>query len=420
MQKAQTAKVPDRLGFAAARWGMAGLLLLVLLAGCTTQGRPRDPEINPPDPRPEVRNTTDQARTLDAMLQQDDFDLPRALLLFSEKYYPQFSGKIDHDTDVEAKLARFDAYTTDLRAALKRGKSPRQRLLTLKEFVHGKLGLRFDSADPNGHDPENLFFDRVLQNRRGYCVTLSLAYIVFGQAAGLDVAGVRVPTHFVVRFRDREADGQPYETLVETTAQGETHEETYFWAKYRFSASSVEAGAYLTPLTDKQIFGTVFNNLAGLTYFKGNDQLAVEFYDRAIQLAPNNCEAMYNRGVVLRKLKRDRDALKDFNAALRIDINFVHCYLARARLLYESGEKTQAREDLGEAMRKRPDWPEPQMLNGIFLAKDGEIDAAKEAFLKVLVIDPGFNSARLAIAEIERARGNEPEARKWEKEAGKQ
>ena len=59
------------------------------------------------------------------------------------------------------------------------------------------------------------------------------------------------------------------------------------------------------------------------------------------------------------------------------------------------------------------------MLNGIFLAKDGELDAAKTAFLKVLEIDAGFNAARLAIAELERARGNHTEARKWEAEAGK-
>ncbi|MBX3473557.1 MAG: tetratricopeptide repeat protein [Planctomycetes bacterium] len=407
--------------FSAPAGGRIGwLLVLALLAGCSTQGRPQDP--GPGDsqtPPTEIHNTGTQNQTLEQLLAQEDFDLPRALLLFSEKHYPQFAGKPSHDTDLRAKLARFDAYAADLRNALRRDKSPRQRLLTLRDFVHAKLGLRFDTADPSGHDPENLFFDRVLQNRKGYCVTLSLAYIVFGQAAGLDVAGIRVPTHFVVRYRDIESDGQKFETLIETTAQGETQEDTYYWAKYRFSATSVEAGAYLTPLTDRQIFGTLYNNLAGLSHLRGNDLLAIEQYDRALELAPNNCEAMYNRAIVLRRLKRDRDALKDFNAALRTDPNFVHAYLARARLLYESGEKEQAREDLGEAMRKRPDWPEPQMLNGIFLAKDGELDAAKAAFLKVLQIDNGFNSARLAIAELERARGNHTEARKWEQEAGK-
>lgn len=401
------------------------VLFLALLAGCAAQSRPVDgPRPGPgpaaPDAPPtEIRNTTRSQQSLEQMLETEDFDLARALMLFSEKYYPHFSGKISHDTDLESKLDRFEAYARDLRAALRKDTSPRQRLRTLKEFVHGKLGLRFDSADPAGHDPENLFFDRVLQNRKGYCVTLSLAYILFGQAAGLDVVGIRVPTHFVVRFRDKEPDGQPYETLIETTTQGETQEDTYYWAKYRFSTTSVEAGAYLTPMTDRQIFGTMYNNMAGLAHVRGDDTQALAWYDRALQLAPNNCESMYNRALVLRNLKRDRDALKDFNAALRIDTNFVHCYLARARLLYESGEKAQAREDLGEAMRKRPDWPEPQMLNGIFLAKDGELDAAKTAFLKVLEIDAGFNAARLAIAELERARGNHTEARKWEAEAGK-
>lgn len=406
----------------AVAFGLRALVLAAALAaGCAAQSRPAGPGPRPPDAPPETpRNTASGPATLDEMLAKPDFDLPRALLLFSEKYYPPLAGKVTHDTGIEAKLERFDAYARDLRAALRRDTSGRQRLRTLREFVHGKLGLRFDAADPNGHDPENLFFDRVLQNRRGYCVTLSLAYIVFGQAAGLDVKGVRVPTHFVVRFADKEPDGRPWETLVETTTQGEPQDDTYYWAKHRFSTTSVEAGAYLVPLSDREIFGTLYNNLAGLVHLRGDHEAAVRFYDRAIELAPANCEALYNRGVVRRKLGQDREALKDFNAALRIDTNFVHCYLARARLLYESGEKVQAREDLGEAMRKRPDWPEPQMLNAIFLAKDGDLDAARAAFLKVLAIDPGFNAARLALAELERSRGNHAEAAKWEREAGRQ
>lgn len=392
------------------------ILLAVFLAGCASQGRPADPFVPPEEP-PAIRNTTDQPLTLEEMLRQDDFDLPRALLLFSEKYYPEFSGKARHDTGIEAKLSRFDDYADHLRNSLRKVQSPRARVVALVDFVHAQLGLRFDTTDPQGHNAENLFFDRVLQNRRGYCVTLSLAYMVFGQAAGLDVVGIRVPTHFIVRFRDKEADGQPYETLIETTTSGNLQDETYYWAKYRFSTTSVTAGTYVTPLTDKQVFGTLFNNLAGLTHLAGNDELALERYNRALELAPNNSEAMYNRALVLRRLKQDKEALKDLNNAIRIDPNFVHGYISRARLLHDAGEKTQAREDLGEAMRKRPEWPEPHMLNGIFLAKDGEYDKAKEAFLKVLEIDTHYHSARLAIAEIERKRGNIAEARKWEAEA---
>lgn len=389
---------------------------MVVLAGCAGQRRPVE-AFNPPEEQPPVRITTDKPLTLEQMLVQDDFDLPRALLLFSEKFYPEFSGKARHDTGIEAKLARFDDYASHLRDKLRRLQSPRARLVELVDFVHTQLGLRFDAKDPQGHNAENLFFDRVLQSRRGYCVTLALAYVVFGQAAGLDVVGVRVPTHFIVRYRDKEPDGQPYDTLVETTTSGDVQDETYYWAKYRFSTTSVNARAYLTPLTDREIFGTLYNNLAGLTHLAGNDALAVERYNKALELAPTNCEAMYNRALVLRRLKQDKEALKDLNVALRVDPNFVHAYLSRARLLYDTGEKNQAREDLGEAMRKRPEWPEPHMLDGIFLAKDGEIDRAKAAFLKVLEIDKNYNSARLAIAELERKRGNIAEARKWEAEA---
>src|SRR5262245_31066796 len=111
MQTAETAKAPKRQSLVLALWRLGGLnaLLLGLLAGCATQGRGTDaPDNHPSDPPGEVRNTTQNQQTLEQMLGSDDFDLPRALLMFSEQYYPEFSGKPRHDLDINAKLDRFD------------------------------------------------------------------------------------------------------------------------------------------------------------------------------------------------------------------------------------------------------------------------------------------------------------------------
>jgi tetratricopeptide (TPR) repeat protein len=169
---------------------------------------------------------------------------------------------------------------------------------------------------------------------------------------------------------------------------------------------------YLTPLTDRQVFGTLYNNLAGLTYNRGNIQLAVERYSRALELAPNNAEAMYNRALALRKLKRAQEGLRDLNEALRLDPNFALALMLRAGLFWDNGEKEQARADLAEAMRKQPKWVEPLMLEGQFLLEDKQFDEARKVFERVLEMRPGFKSAHLALAELEHAAGNIAEARK--------
>ena len=394
------------------------LIAVSLLAGCTSQQR--EPGVPPADDggsRTHVSDVADDSASLDQMLEQDDFDLPRALLLFSEEYYPEFSGT-RHDVDIKAKLARFDEYARQLRTELRKDKSPRQRVRTLVDFVHIKLGLRFDQNDARGENPENLFFDRVLQRRFGYCVTLSLAYLVFGQAAGLDVTGMRIPAHFVVQFKDTESNGQPYKVILETTDFGDTRDETWYWAEHRFSATSVENRVYLTPLSDREIFGTLYNNLAGVTFVRGNTQLAIERYNRALELAPNNAESMYNRSVLQHTLHNDREALKDLNEAIRLDPNFVLAMIARAGLLWEAGEREPARADLANAKRLRKDWPQPWMLEGMFAYESGQLDEARTAFLKALEIDPKYNSAHLALAELERRAGNDEAARKHEEAAG--
>lgn len=384
-------------------------LTLLVLAGCA--GQSRDADASPgPDTKPV--HATANAQSLDDMLKSDDFELPRALLLFSEKYYPEFSGR-SHETDIPAKLARFEAYSAELRREVNRARSPRTRLLALTDFVHSRLGLRFDPTDQGGANPENLFFDRMLQNRYGYCVSLSLAYLVFGKAAGLDVRGIRIPGHFAVVYHDQEANGQPYEVILETTTLGTAHDELHYFAQYRFSATSVKHGVYLTPLSNREIFGTLYNNLAGLTYLRNDHQLALKRYDRALELAPNNAEAMYNRAVVLRKLKRAGEGLKDINEALRLDPNFVLALILRAGLFWENGEKDQARADLAEAMRKRPEWVEPLMLEGQFLMDDNQLEEAREIFLRVLEMRPGFKSAYIALAELEAKAGNKAQARKY-------
>ncbi|MCC6574870.1 MAG: tetratricopeptide repeat protein [Planctomycetes bacterium] len=400
------------------------LLSLGLLAGCSSQGRGSGRDGPPPrgDP-PWMRDggkdggdsVTAQSGSLEEMLEHDDFDLPRALLLFSKAYAGEFESGDTPPLDVDAVLARYQAYTDELKKNLKRERSPRSRLLALIEFVDQKLHLRFDSGDAVGHNPQNLFFDQVINRRQGYCVTLSLAYIVFGQAAGLDVRGVRIPGHFAVQFRE-EGD-EPYEVLIESTTGGTTLDPVQIWSRHRFSKQAVDGGSYLTPLSDRGILSTLYNNLAGLTHLSGRNELAIKRYTYAIELASNNIEAYYNRALVQRRMGEMQPALRDLNEALRLDPNFTLAVIARAGVLWEAGEKAAAREDLNLALRQRGDWPECYLLDGAFLAQEGQLEAARDAYTQALKLDENIPEAHKALARIERLLGNEDAAHEHEQAA---
>ncbi|MEZ5964370.1 MAG: transglutaminase-like domain-containing protein [Planctomycetota bacterium] len=49
------------------------------------------------------------------------------------------------------------------------------------------------------HDLDNLLFDRVLRGKKGVPISLSALYILVGRRVGLDLSGVWMPEHFLVR-----------------------------------------------------------------------------------------------------------------------------------------------------------------------------------------------------------------------------
>ena len=68
----------------------------------------------------------------------------------------------------------------------------------LAERLHDALGLR--GGDASVLELDHVLIDRVLQNRVGVPVSLSLIYLLVARWAGLSVAGVAMPDHFLVRL----------------------------------------------------------------------------------------------------------------------------------------------------------------------------------------------------------------------------
>jgi len=68
----------------------------------------------------------------------------------------------------------------------------------LAERLHDRVGLRGGDADQD--NLEHVLVDRVLAQRIGVPVTLSLIYLLVARWAGLSVAGVAMPDHFLVRL----------------------------------------------------------------------------------------------------------------------------------------------------------------------------------------------------------------------------
>src|SRR5688500_7709141 len=79
------------------------------------------------------------------------------------------------------------------------GPEPTSIRIALHQLLFDEMGYSGDS-DKYYH-ALNSYIGAVINSRRGLPITLSLLYKMVGEGAGLQVAGINAPGHFLVRVR---------------------------------------------------------------------------------------------------------------------------------------------------------------------------------------------------------------------------
>jgi Flp pilus assembly protein TadD len=98
----------------------------------------------------------------------------------------------------------------------------------------------------------------------------------------------------------------------------------------------------------------IFVNRAEAYFAAGDKQHALDDYNEALQLAPQNAKLYYNRGVFYAAQPDVEAALRDFNAALTIDSKFVPALQERAKMYQTQSNFSGALADYSEAIRLQP------------------------------------------------------------------
>ncbi len=75
--------------------------------------------------------------------------------------------------------------------------SSRERVLLLSHFMSGELGFRGNTEDY--YNERNCLLPHVIETRMGIPITLTMLYMMVAARAGMCVAGVNLPGHFIAR-----------------------------------------------------------------------------------------------------------------------------------------------------------------------------------------------------------------------------
>jgi tetratricopeptide (TPR) repeat protein len=119
----------------------------------------------------------------------------------------------------------------------------------------------------------------------------------------------------------------------------------------------------------------------------GDDELALESYDRAIQVNPNFAPAYLRRAQMRLLADPDAEVLEDFEKAIVLDPNYTETFIELAAYHLAMGDTEAALEDLKTVEEKAPYEPRLYLLKAQINLSQGEYTTALENAQKAYDLD---------------------------------
>ncbi|MTJ45766.1 serine protease [Dolichospermum flos-aquae] len=157
--------------------------------------------------------------------------------------------------------------------------------------------------------------------------------------------------------------------------------------RYREAAAAINKAIELSP---RAVF---YNNRGIVRNDLGDKPGAIDDYNQAIKINPNDALAYYNRGVVRKKLEDKQGAIDDYTQAIKINPNFTEVYNNRGVVRYDLGDKQGAIEDYNQAIKFNPNFTEAYYNRGVVRYDLGDKQGAIEDYNQAIKFNPNFTEA---------------------------
>ncbi len=255
--------------------------------------------------------TVEARRRFAAVVAQPEaaLDVAHAALLIAAEEQPGL--------DVEAYRARLLALGIEARARV--AARPDAPLTAFNHFLFVEQGFAGNQEYYN--DPRNSLLSQVLERRTGIPLTLSIVYMNVGRRAGLEVEGVGLPGHFIVRV------GVPGDSLggVTRTALVDPYHGTLLDEEdcqqridAAYGGQVPLADEHLRAFTAREILVRLLRNLKGNYAQLKRYRRALAVVERILLLDPAAIEERRDRAQLLAHLGRYAEAVRDAQAYLLV------------------------------------------------------------------------------------------------------
>lgn len=213
--------------------------------------------------------------------------------------------------DVEHYRARLYELGLAARERLARDEESNS-IVALNKFIFEELGFTGNQADY--YDPRNSLLSEVLERRTGIPITLSVVYMEIGRRAGLDVEGIGLPGHFIVRASDARGESMfvdPFNGKIVDAEDCQERLDTIYGGQAPLT------DIHLRPVSTREILARLLRNLKGIYAQAGLYRRALSIIERILLVAPDALEERRDRGALLAQLGHYSEAIKDVQAYLK-------------------------------------------------------------------------------------------------------
>lgn len=226
------------------------------------------------------------------------FDLLRASLTIALVDEEPFS--------VSSYLEYIDQQLSAVRNSLKDNASPEERLEALKKYMftdNGYHGSRFDY-----YHQANSYMNRVIDDREGIPITLSVLFMELGKRLGLDIRGIGIPGHFIVgHFVGDDV------TYVDAYNEAVTLSLDEVKALATNGRPAAFQDDFLEPVDHVAILTRMLNNLLGLAQDRQDKDAMLRYAQLQMAIDAENTQARGMRAILFFETGRHAAAIADLD-----------------------------------------------------------------------------------------------------------
>ena len=239
--------------------------------------------------------------------------------------------------------------------------------------------------------------DRILKlitNKKGLLVKIAgfdAVMLALGNALMPDkIEPENVRNYLKKQFDDRVSDYQKHYTDLMEESSEKTKPESDSEREFKEEAKELDKRVeeIQNQKPENELTAWDYFSKGNRAYDENDNDQAIEYYDKAIELNPKNAVAYYNRGVAYCDKGEHKKAIEDYSKAIELNPYYAKTYYNRGNACFYKGEYDKAIEDYNKAIELNPDDVEAYYNCGVAYYNKGEYEKAIEDYSKAIELNP--------------------------------